>query len=488
MAYKLTASFHKGTCSSSHLNHNRRKEITLPHVDSERTKTHNICYVDMELSTAYEKLFGDALRTYNSTKKPSKQIPNYLEHIQKQFEERERKYQEAKSSGASRKALAKIRSRYSAPYNELIVSIANADLYGGSFCCARENEQIAVDILDDYMRSFQERNPHLFVFSAFMHRDEVGGKTENGMTSNAGVPHIHLCYIPWTDEKGRGLPVRVSESGALRQQNLSSPNTYSTILFQEQEREILSEIALQHQVEIIEGKHTKKHISKEKFILQKEQAKAKADHELIESQAGELIQHQDELVAFLRSNGIEDSFVQHIENISLKQDVAELEAMRERTKNVLASAWNEYNDYTASFFATYRENKKMIWGEIQKARKTSYLNKKRLEDLIFDITEGSDFFLIKLFKLVAALFVAIDNIQYEKEVERLQEANRVLKQQAKKVMQQSNDVSQILKTKDLDNIETALLEYENSLMNLNVYIEKTVAEVLTEQSEKENSR
>lgn len=471
MNYKLTASFHKGTCSSSHLNHNRRKNITLPHVDTFYTVLYNKCYVDMELSDAYEKLFGNALRTYNSTKKPSKQIPNYLEHIQKQFEERERKYQEAKSSGQSRKSLAKIRSRYSAPYNELIVSISNADAYSESFRCGHENEHIAVDILDEYMRSFQERNPHLFVFSAFMHRDEVGGKTENGMTSNAGVPHLHICYIPWTDEKGRGLPVRVSESGALRQQNLSSPDTFSTILFQEQERKILSEIALHHQVEIIEGKHAKKHISKSAYILQQEQEKAKADHELINSQAGELIKYQDELVAFLRSHGIEDSFVQHIENISLKQDVAELEAMRERSKNVLASAWQDYNDYTASFFASYRENKKMLWEEIQKARKTSSLNKKRLEDLIFDITEGSEFFIIKLFKLVAALFIAIDNIQYEKEVERLQEANRVLKQQAKEIMKQSGDVSAVLRSKELDDIERALANYEDALEKAKTFVD-----------------
>ena len=465
MVYKLTASFHKGTCSSSHLNHNRRKDITLPHVDTFRTILDNRCYVDMELSTAYEKLFGDALRAYNSTKKPSRQIPDYLEHIQKQFEERERKYQEAKSSGASRKALAKIRSRYSAPYNEVIVSIGNADLYDGSFCCGRENEQIAVDILDDYMRSFQERNPHLFVFSAFMHRDEVGGETENGMTSKAGVPHLHICYIPWTDEKGRGLPVRVSESGALRQQNLSSPDRFGTVLFQEQEREILSEIALQHQVEIVEGKHSKKHISKSAYILQQEQEKAKQDHELINNQAEELIQHQDELVAFLHSQGVGDTFVQHIENVSLKREVEELEAMKERSKKVIAAAWQDYNDYTASFFASYKENKTLLWAEIQQARKTAYLNKKKFKSLIYEINHSSDFFIVKLFKLMTALFVALDNIHYEKEVERLQEANKVLKQQAKKVMSQSGEVSAVLRSKDLDDIEVALTNYEDALEN-----------------------
>jgi hypothetical protein len=151
--------------------------------------------------------------------------------------------------------------------------------------------------------------------------------------------------------------------------------------------------------------------------------------------------------------------------------VAELEAMQERNKKVIASAWQDYNDYTASFFATYRENKKMLWGEIQKARKTSYLNKKRLEDLIFDITDGSEFFIIKLFKLLAALFIAIDNIQYEKEVERLQEANRVLKQQAKEIMKQSGDVSAVLRSKELDDIERALANYEDALEKAKTFVD-----------------
>lgn len=470
MEYKLTASVHKGTCSSAHLNHNRRKDVYLPHVDTFRTVLYNKCYIDMSLEDAYEKLFGEALREYNSKRKPCRQIKNYLDHIQKQFEEGERKYQEAKSTGASRKALAQIRSRRPVPFNEIIVSVSNADLYEGAFKCGGTKEQLAVDILEEYMQSFQERNPHLFVFSAHLHRDETGNGGKDGVISTGGVPHLHIDYICWTDEKGRGLPVRVSESGAFRQQNLISENTYSTVLFQEQERQALSEIARKHHVTIIEGKHSKKHISKEEYILQREQEKAKRDHTLINNQAEELILYQDELVNFLCSKGIEDSFVAHIENISLKQNVAELEAMKERNKKVIASAWQDYNDYTASFFALYRENKKMIWEEIQGARKTSYINKKRLEDLIFDITEGSEFFIIKLFKLVAALFVAIDNIQYEKEVDRLQEANRVLKQQAKEIMSQSSDVSAVLHSKEVDDIERALSNYEVALEKAKMFV------------------
>ena len=55
-------------------------------------------------------------------------------------------------------------------------------------------------------------------------------------------------------------------------------------------------------------------------------------------------------------------------------------------------------------------------------------------------------------------------------------------------MQQSNDVSQTLKLKDFDNIETALHEYEYRLTSLSAYIKRTVNEVLTEQGEIENTR
>lgn len=456
--YTLTVSVHKGTCAEAHINHNRRT-IFVPHADKNRLYLDR-AYIDMDVEQAYHILFDKALEEYNKGKKPSRRIANYYEHIKAQYEKGEQAIQQARSRGASRKELAKLKAKRPTLFSEIIVTLGSCDAYDGLFACGGNKEAITVGILDEYMATFKERNPHLFVFSAHLHLSEQ-------------TPHIHIDYIPWTDLDGRGLPVRVSENGAFVQQGLTSGKRgdIGTIAFQEQERNALSEIAQKRGISIAENKHTKKHLSKEEYILQREQEKAKRDHTLINNQAEELILYQDELVNFLRSKDIEDSFVHHIENISLKQDVAELEAMKERNKKVIASAWQDYNDYTASFFDLYRENKKMIWEEIQRARKTSYINTKRLEDLIFDITEGSDFFIIKLFKLVAALFVAIDNIQYEKEVERLQEANRVLKQQAKEIMSQSSDVSAVLRSKELDDIERALSNYEVALEKAKMFVD-----------------
>ena len=97
MTYNLTASVHKGTCSSAHLGHNRRT-IRVPHADKDKQHL-NIKYIDMSLEDAYHILFDNALKEYNANKKPSRRIPDYLAHIREQYEKGEAKLQEARSRG-----------------------------------------------------------------------------------------------------------------------------------------------------------------------------------------------------------------------------------------------------------------------------------------------------------------------------------------------------------------------------------------------------
>lgn len=83
-------------------------------------------------------------------------------------------------------------------------------------------------------------------------------------------------------------------------------------------------------------------------------------------------------------------------------------------------------------------------------------------------------FTFKLFKLFVALFVAIDNIKYDNELEKLQRANQELKQQVREVMAQSGDVSQVLREKDLDAIEKVLREYDESICSAMQCVESAV--------------
>ena len=80
--YTLTVSVHKGTCAEAHLNHNRRT-IAVPHADKDRLHLDR-AYIDMSVEQAYHILFDKALEEYNKTKKPSRRIENYYEHIKAQ--------------------------------------------------------------------------------------------------------------------------------------------------------------------------------------------------------------------------------------------------------------------------------------------------------------------------------------------------------------------------------------------------------------------
>ncbi len=457
--YDLTCSFHKGTCASSHLGHNNRT-IFVPHADPTR-KHLNVCYIDMTVEEAYHYLFDEALEEYNKGKKPCRQIKDYYQHIMEQYLKGEAKLQEAISSGASKAEQRRIKSKYPKPYYEVIITVGNCDTYDGIFKCGQDKEPLVVDVLNEYMSDFQKRNPHLFVFSAHLHRDEVG----NGTTSKGGVPHIHLCYIPWTDLEGRGLPVRISENGAFKQQGLTSGKLgdMGTVRFQEQERLAIAEIAKEFNINIVPNKHSKKHISKEEYILRQEQEKAKANAEFVEQEAGELLQQQDDFIDFVKNSNTAVAYLEHLENNELRKTVSEYEIIKHRSEKVLSDSWAEFNTATSEYFEQYRRKKKMLFDEIERARKDANHSRKRLKSILNSIVYSNDFFIIKMFKLVFALFIAIETKSLEQDVQELQKKNQEIKAQAKQIIADGQNIGDKLRNNDLDMIEQSLVEYEKQL-------------------------
>ena len=445
MAYELTVSFHKGNCSSSNLEHNRRT-IKVPHSDPSR-KHLNVCYIDEPIEIAYEKLFGKATEQYNKGKKPSRQIKNYYQHIMKQYQTGQEKLEKAISSGASKAEQRRIKSRYPKPYYELIISIGNRDCYNGAFSTLGEHSEMTAEILNRYMEDFQKRNPHLYVFCSYQHRDEV-----------QGINHIHCAYIPWTNRPGRGLPVRVSENGAFMQQGLTKGEflDYGTVRFQEQERKALAEIMKEYDLNVTDNKHSRNHISKEEYILKKEQARTKADAEQLDQEAGALLEEQDRFISYVQNSDQAISYLQALEN-------EELRKKSDFQDKVIADAWKEFNQSTSEYFIQYRKKKELLREELLRARRNAHNSKKSLHDLLWDISCTNDFFIVKLFKLLGAILTAVDNIFLEAEVQRLQKANNELKQLAKDIMSESQEVSAELKTRDVVRIQETMESYELTL-------------------------
>lgn len=180
--------------------HNNR-EFIAKNVVHERIPD-NITYKRENIREFYNQLFGQALAEYNARKAhPYQRIPDYYEHIRKGKQEK--------------------------PYKEIVVQFGDMQDCGLN----SENLETAKAMLDEYMREFERRNPNLKVFNAVMHLDEA-------------TPHLHIDFVPIVHSPNRGLSVRVSMKGALREQGFSSANRMENewVAWQEVEREYMEEI------------------------------------------------------------------------------------------------------------------------------------------------------------------------------------------------------------------------------------------------------
>lgn len=189
------------------LSHNSRQFIA-ENVDSSRTPL-NVEYRNEDIRAVYHELFDGALARYNEKQtRKDRVIDDYYEKIR---------------TGKQEKL-----------FEELIIQIGNKDDMNAS----SENGQLARQMLDEYMQSFQQRNPTLRVFSAHLHMDEA-------------TPHLHIDFIPFTTGSKRGLETRVSLKKALEALGFAGGTKSHTELNQwiEAEKQALASIMARHDIE-----------------------------------------------------------------------------------------------------------------------------------------------------------------------------------------------------------------------------------------------
>lgn len=211
---KKSISIAKGKGSMTHNN----REFITDNVDKNRTKD-NVIYKQESLADAYEHCFGQAILDYNAKQKRKDRhingVNGYIDKI--------------RNSKNGEKL-----------FYENIVQVGNMfDSQVGT-----EQGDICKQILDDYMKSFQERNPHLYVFNAVMHLDEQ-------------TPHLHIDYIPIATDYQKGLNVRNSLDKALKQQGIEGKaNKYQnrTIAWQKGEKKHIEAIMNVYGLERAENK------------------------------------------------------------------------------------------------------------------------------------------------------------------------------------------------------------------------------------------
>ena len=230
---KRTISFMTGKGS---VNHNSRK-FHAKNTDPERSCL-NVEYCNENIKDVYHELFDEALARYNEKQTRSdRRIDDYYGKI---------------CSGKQEK-----------PFHEIILQIGDKDNMGAK----TENGQLAVKVLDKYMQDFQQRNPTLRVFSAYLHMDEA-------------TPHLHIDFVPYTTGSKRGLDTRVSLKQALSALGFKGGARRETELNQwvAYEKEQLAAVMLEHGIEWEKKGTHEKHLSVLDFE-KKERAKEVAELE-----------------------------------------------------------------------------------------------------------------------------------------------------------------------------------------------------------------
>lgn len=201
------------------VNHNSRK-FKAENVDGNRTHL-NIDYCNEPIKKVYHELFDEALKRYNDRQTRSdRKIENYYEKIRSSKQEK--------------------------PFHELILQIGDKE----NMSAESENGTLARQILDEYYRGFQERNPQLKVFSAHLHMDEA-------------TPHLHIDFVPFTTGSKRGLDTRVSLKQALAAQGFKGGSRGDTEWNQwvQSEKEQLAAVMERHGIEWEHKGTHEKHLS-----------------------------------------------------------------------------------------------------------------------------------------------------------------------------------------------------------------------------------
>lgn len=212
-----TVSIAKGR---GYLNHNDRSidRVSEKSWDPELSRNNIICR-NIPIQDAYEQLFGKALSEYNQRQidvnHPERQIKNYYEHIS--------------------------RSKQEKPFYEFVVAFGSMDDKDTDIYPALQR------CLSTYVVDFEERNPNFKVFQKIVHLDEKG------------IDHAHIDFIPVSTHNKRGLSVKNSFRGALKEMGYTGKTAF--LDWRRSEEKYMAEIMERYGLKFERGSGRDEHLN-----------------------------------------------------------------------------------------------------------------------------------------------------------------------------------------------------------------------------------
>lgn len=176
----MSISIKKDTAKTN-IKHNNRtmnenEKARNSHIDFSCSHKNKYLLQD-DIRDLYKREFNTALENYNAKqKRTDRKIDNYYKHIQ-----------QGKKTSAQQ---------------EMIIQVGGQD----DFKENEANREMANEILEEWFKDFQERNPQLKIYNATIHNDEAS-------------PHMHLNFVPVAEGYKRGLERQVAFDRAIKQQD-----------------------------------------------------------------------------------------------------------------------------------------------------------------------------------------------------------------------------------------------------------------------------
>lgn len=411
-----TASIVKGR---GYLNHNDR---TIKQVNSRSWKaelsSQNIVYVNESIQNVYHELFDPALENYNQSQikknHPERQIKDYYEHIS--------------------------RSKQEKPFYEYIVAFGNINDKN------TEIYPVLQQCLDEYNRGFQSRNPNFRVIQQITHRDEIG------------IDHTHIDIVPVCSGNTRGLSVKNSFRGALKEMGYTGKTAF--LDWRQSEEKYMAEILERHGLEFERGSGRDEHLNARQYQAEAREINRLAQQKLENMDLPSIPEPEIKINPITKSESVKlsktefDQIKQVIEH--QQTQITSLEAQKSDLSAKLESV--ELKLDTARKKPYMRENETLMQNLENESNFSEKLTKKygKLSNQYFELNESYK--------------------KLEKENSRLHEKNTGLEKENSSLHQEN--ASQFCKIKELEmKISNISQDFYKKLTNAYVSIKNIVQAV-----------
>lgn len=451
-----TLSFHM---DSRHNDKHDLREIYVPYVDYSRTHQNYYAEFNTTREKAFEFLFSESQRLYNEKQtRNDRKIENYLSKLLEAQQEQKKIIAEKRRAGCSFKELKKFRKRVCPSY-QFLISLGNMQDNPEFVSKNGSLSDVAKEILIEYCNGFQERNPNCYLYLSATHGDECG------------VWHQHNSVIFFADGFARGMSRQVSQKKALEAMGFYSDTEkgadgkmhLAIEKWQNRERAVIQEICKKHGINIVAGKDSHEHLDREHYIISQQKKENLKMHEEINNRAEKVVAAQEQIDAQLSDI---KNFMENTDNGAIYSILAKNRANQEKislyekqnryTYLLLANIWEQYKRENARYWDIYHREKEDLYTSLKNLKKGFQSNKTRISEILYDLSDSGVSLLGKLFLLIELLGVFIDNSFLKKSLNEAEQSYKELKDTARKVLDASKDTSIALKSKDIENVETAV--------------------------------